>query len=142
MKIYIDRLRDGHIERIDGEYQQDFISVNENSLSFNAPITAKGEIYLCDDTIVVHFDASTHVTLPCIVCNDPTDVVIAVKDVYVSENISNIRSRVYDFSSELREALLLEAPSFAECNNGSCPHRDDMKKFMVGGRCPPTQSVM
>lgn len=130
LKIFVDRLKDGHIEKLTQEIPSDFLGVQEDDLSFIAPITLKGESYLASDHLIIKLHIETKISMPCSICNQPTELHIVVPDFYHAEPMENIRSSVFDYSELLREDILLQVPQFTECNKGNCPERDSIKGFL------------
>ncbi len=128
-KIYIDQLRDGHAEKISENLSPEFLDVHEEDLSFVDPVDVKGEAYLAENDLVLHLDIHTMATIPCAICNAQVKVPIAMKDFYHTLPAVEIKSAIYNFQEMLRENILLATPLFAECNDGQCPERAELKKF-------------
>ena len=129
-KIYIDRLRGGTNQVIDAQLDSSFLDVNEPDLSFPKPVFLNGEAYLTDEHLVIHLKASTQALRPCAICNQHILTEIEVDNFYHTEMIQDIPSAVFDFREVLREALLIEIPLVAECNEGKCPERGTIAPFM------------
>ena len=128
-KIYIEQLRDGHVENLAECYPPEFLDVHERDLAFNDPVDVKGEAYLADDMLVLHLDAHTYGTVPCRICNEPIKVEIAVKGFYHAVPFEEIKTGIFDFHEVLRETIILAAPALAECHQGKCPQRLTMQKY-------------
>lgn len=129
-KIYIDRLRGGSTETIDTVLDPSFLDVQETDLSFPSPVQLKADVYLTDEHLIIHLQASTKAVRPCSICNQPIATDLMVKDFYHTEAIQEIPSAIFDFSEVLREALLVELPLVVECNGGKCPEREALRPFM------------
>lgn len=129
-KIYIDRLKGGHTQKIEGTFDPLFLDVEEEELQFEKPVSVRGEVYLTDDHLVIHLTASTYAEMPCAVCNQMVQVALSSHNFYHTEPLSEIPSAIYDFGAPLREALLLELPRTAECNQGHCPSRETLTPYM------------
>jgi uncharacterized metal-binding protein YceD (DUF177 family) len=129
-KIYVDQLRDGHAEEIDETFPPDFLDVHEEALDFSEPVKVKGQVYLAGDELVLHFDLLTYGQVPCSICNEPVRVAVNIPNFYYAEPLSEIKSGIFNYSEVIREAILLETPSFAECNEGECPRRRELKKYL------------
>lgn len=127
--IYIDRLKQGKEEIIEKTLSPDFIGVEEKYLHFNDEVSVSGKAYLADQHLIIQLKARTFATLPCSVCNQDVKIKIEVLDFRQVEDIEDIKSHVYNFSSALRESILLSVPPFAECE-GSCPERKNMSQFL------------
>jgi cytochrome oxidase Cu insertion factor (SCO1/SenC/PrrC family) len=54
---------------------------------------------------------------------------IEIDNFYHSEPLSEIKGAIYNFKDLLRETILLEVPSFAECE-GNCPRRQEVSKYL------------
>lgn len=129
-KIYIEQLRDGRQEKIDENFSPDFLDVQEKDLTFVDPVKVKGEVYLADDALILHFDIRTVATLPCSICNEPVKSDVVIDNFYHMVPTSEAKSGTYYYDGILRETILLETPSFAECHQGQCPKRDEFKMFL------------
>lgn len=130
LKIFVDQLRDGHIEKINETVAPDFFDVDAKELSFPEAIQVHGEAYLAEDMLVLHLDMETSLLIPCKICNESTKVKVAVKGMYHAEPLEEIKGSVFDYQELLRETILLEAPTLVECHQGNCPQRKMMKKYL------------
>jgi uncharacterized metal-binding protein YceD (DUF177 family) len=129
-KIYIDRLKGGGTVRLDGNFDPSFFEIQEPELQFHDPVALSGEAYLTDDHLVLHWTATTKAEMPCAICNEMTKTPLTTKNFYHTEPLSEIPSAIFDFSTLLREALLIELPGTTECNEGHCPSREIIKPFL------------
>ncbi len=139
-KIYIDQLRDGHSEKILEKLDPKFLDLHEEDLSFVDSVYIKGEAYLAEKDLVLHLDIETFASIPCSICNEEVKVAINLKNFYHSTPAAEITSGIFNFKETLRENILLMTPLFAECNNGQCPERKELKKFFRDGESPDTNS--
>jgi uncharacterized metal-binding protein YceD (DUF177 family) len=128
--IYIEQLRQGHIEKIKENLPPDFLEVPDKELSFPEDVLLDGEVYVANDTLVMHFNVQTTVTLQCVICQGPVNVDIRIKGLYQTVPVTEIPSGIYNFKEALREIILLEVPKFAECNAGNCPERQGIAKYL------------
>lgn len=128
-RIFVEQLRDGSTEEIDEEFAPDFLEIHEKDLSFSKPVTVRGQVYLAEEMLILHFDIHATATLPCAICNEPADVPIDIKGFYHAVPLDEIKGAIYDLREILRETILLEVPNLAECHQGKCPQRDSLKKF-------------
>jgi uncharacterized metal-binding protein YceD (DUF177 family) len=128
-KIYIDQLKDGHSEKIEEKFDPEFLDVKEEDLCFIDPVDVNGEAYLAEHELVLHLDIHTQATIPCAICNQEVKVPVDLKDFYHMVPTAEIKSAIYNFQEMLRENILLNTPLFAECSNGQCPERDELKRF-------------
>ena len=128
--IYADRLRGGQVENLERSYAPDFLQIEEKEVVFPDPINVAGQAYIANNDLVLHLDISTSVMVPCAICNESIRMPIAVKGLYQLIPLDEIRGGVYNIRELLRESVLIEVPLFAECNNGNCPHRGEIKKYL------------
>ncbi len=140
LKIYIDRLREGNSETLNATLPPAILDVQEEELSFPAEVRVSGDVYLADDHLVADLNAQTIDLLPCSICNEPVKILINVRNHYATEPLSDIRSAIYDLTPAVREALLLQVPQFIECNEGNCPERETLKKYLHQATSPKTKS--
>ena len=82
LKIYVDHLKQGKVEKIDRVLSPTFIEVEEPHLSFHSDVMLHGEAYITEGGLVIHFDVKTEGQIPCTICNEPVKVPIAVKGFY------------------------------------------------------------
>ena len=68
--------------------------------------------------------------MPCSICNEMIEIDLKIVDFYHTEPTLEIRDAIFDFSSVLREALLIEVPTYAECCKGHCPQRQTLNPFL------------
>lgn len=141
LKIFIDRLKDGHIDKFSGELTPDFLQVREKELTFTGPIKLKGEAYLASDHLILRLHIETKLSMPCSICNEPTELKINVPDFYHTELISEIRSSIFDYSEALREDILLQVPQFIECHGGKCPERENIKVYLKKEKVPGSKQA-
>jgi uncharacterized metal-binding protein YceD (DUF177 family) len=128
--IFADRLKDGHKEKIQESTAPDFLDIHEKELSFPHPVAISGEAYVSDDHLILHLKIKTEAIIPCLVCNEPIEISIVIENFYHAQDLHEIKSGIFDYTEELREAILLQVPAFIECNSGKCPERETMKKYL------------
>lgn len=129
LKIFVDRLKEGHVEAILVELSPACLDVQEEELHFTRNVTVQGKAYLADGHLVLHASASTSAQLPCLCCNGPATVPICTEEWIHTEPLHQISDGVFDFSLLVREAILLQIPQFAECHSGQCPERDAVAQY-------------
>jgi len=127
-KIYIDRLTQGKGEHIEESLSPEFLDVDEADLAFQKNVLIRGEAYLTGDHLVLRLKVEAKVLMPCAICNEMVEIPIEIEQFYHTKELEAIPSHVYDFTTELREAILLEVPSFVECKR-NCPERAKLKKY-------------
>lgn len=130
-RIYVERLRHDKREQIQLEVAPGFLEVNDQFLSFTESVVVKGEAYLANDALVIHLEITAQAVVPCTICNAPVQIEVQIPDFYHVEPLEDIKTGFFDFKQVVREAILLEAPTFAECNNGSCSKRKEMAKYLA-----------
>lgn len=129
-KIWIDRLTEGRVQKIDTTFESSFLEIDEKELKFRAPVVVAGEAYLAEAELIIHLKAQTKATLPCAICNEMLDAELKVDNFYQSIELKEIEGAIFDFSSQLREALLIEVPTHFECCGGNCPERPKIKPYL------------
>lgn len=137
-KVYVEQLRSGNVEQLKEEFNPDFLDIHEKELIFADTVYLNGEAYLAENDLILHFNISTMAEMPCRICNETVKVPIKVQNVYHHEPLSAIKSGIFNMLDVLREAVLLEIPPLAECNEGKCPKRKDLEKYI---RTPPASST-
>lgn len=128
-KIYVEQLRDGHVEELDEVYDPSFLGIDEKDVSFMDPVRVKGQAYLAEDELILHLNIETEVILPCVVCNDRVKVPIAIHNTIQAIPLSEVKGGVMNMKMLLREVILLDTPVFAECD-GKCPRRNEIAKYL------------
>lgn len=129
-KIYIEQLREGYVETVSESFSPEFLDVHEKDLEFVDPVLVNGEAYLAEDMLVLHVDIKTFCMIPCAICNEPVKVEIAIDGSYHAVPLDEIKGGVFNFQEIIRETILLEAPLLAECNQGKCPQRGSVQKYL------------
>jgi len=99
---------------------------DEKELFFSKPFEIMGKAYIVDDDLIVNLDIKCSFSMPCLICNEYVEKEIIIKNLYISEKLSNINEK-YNYKDEVRNATFLEIPSFIECLD-NCPKRDNFKK--------------
>jgi uncharacterized metal-binding protein YceD (DUF177 family) len=140
-RIYLDRLKNGSIEKLGGSFSTEFLELKERDLFFSDSLEITGEIYLTDNTLVLHFAIEAVSLQPCLVCNETCSCKIRVKNHYHTEDVSQIKSGIFDFRQVMRDAILLEVPSVVECRNGNCPEREVLAQYFTKDEDSPKDSA-
>ncbi len=122
-------MREGKSESFVGKVATASFLPKEQELTFADELDLSGEAYLAGDHLIIKLQAHVFAFVPCSICNEPTKVDLSLTDFYHAEPLENISSGVFDFSSVLRDDLLLAIPQFTECE-GSCPSRESIKKYL------------
>lgn len=130
LKISIDALKIQEKIQINEELSHEFLGICEKDLKMNHPIHVKGEAYLSSDYLIIHFAVKTAFQMPCKICSEDVTLPLEDENYYNTISLENIKNGMYDFSEDIREALLLKLPSFVECNGGLCSERKNIEKFL------------
>lgn len=128
--IYIDRLKTGQTEKISESISSDFLEIDEQDLVFDKIFKIEAEAYLANDHLIIRFTLNISAFIPCSICNKMTENVLKIDNTYFSIALSEIKAAVFDFTDEIRSTILNLVPSFSECNQGSCPDRLTLKKYL------------
>jgi uncharacterized metal-binding protein YceD (DUF177 family) len=136
-KIYVEQLRDGHIEKIDEVFPSDILGVHEKDLDYEDDVLVKGDAYLAEENLILNLSISTFAILPCTICNEPVRVKVEVNRLYHAIPLEEIKGGVYSFKELVREAVILESPVFAECE-GKCPRRQELARYFRK-KVPPSE---
>lgn len=128
--IPIEHVKEGKSVALDHVYDSASLDLGDKDLTFDPDITVKGNAYLAEDHLVLQLNISGAASLPCLVCNKPVKVPFNHKNLYITKPLTDIHAGRFDFKEELREAILLEFPSFAECEDGNCPERKTIECYL------------
>lgn len=139
LRIYTEPLRKGVKEKIDLSVDPSFLDIQEEGLRFKTPVHVTGEAYTTDTDLILHLSCSTEVELPCCICNDFFTLSLKASDIYATEVLEELDSAVYDYSVLLREEILLQLPTYAECHGGQCPERETLSAYLKPKE-PPKES--
>ncbi len=130
LNVYTERLRQESTQIIEEELPCDFLGVSEKALSYVGIVQVTGEAYLADEELIVHASLTAKGLIPCSICNEPVQVTIQVGNFYHAESLRTIKSGIFNIGEVIREAIILETPMFAECNQGQCSHRKELAPFL------------
>lgn len=127
--IYVDQLKSGHVEHLKEDFDPSFLDVNEPELRFKGPVHIEGETYVAGHELVLHLAITAMSVIPCKVCNRPLEVGISLPNFYEAIPLSEVPHGIFSMQETLRQAILLDSKTFAECE-GNCPHRNDIAPFL------------
>ncbi|PWU16334.1 MAG: hypothetical protein C5B45_00765 [Chlamydiae bacterium] len=130
LHIYIDRLKTGQIEKISESISSDFLEIDEQDLAFDKIFKIEAEAYLANDHLIIQFTLNINAFIPCSICNAMTKNTLKVDNTCFSIPLSEVKGAVFDFTDEVRSTILNLVPSFSECNQGNCPDRSLVKKYL------------
>lgn len=128
-KIYVEQLREGHIEKIEEKLSPEFLDVHDRDLDYSDPVSITGEAYLAENELIINLDIFTQAILPCVICMEPVKVDVKVQGHYYAIQLVQIKGGIFNFKNMLREVIILETPAFTECQ-GDCPRRKEVAKFL------------
>jgi uncharacterized metal-binding protein YceD (DUF177 family) len=128
-KIFINEIQHQSL-LIEERLPPSFMNIMENDLQFNDPIIIQGHASITDNYILLQINLLSYAIMPCSICNKPTKVKINLKNLSLTEDLANVKESFVDFSSQLREAILLELPHFIECD-GLCKERKNINKYLT-----------
>lgn len=111
------------------EVTSTLLDINDGELNFEVTSPLSGKAYLADDHLIIQLQIELQVHMPCCICNDNAFFPIELKNHYITKPLSEVKDNIFDFSDELRQAILLEVPAFLECGDGACPKREEVKKY-------------
>jgi len=131
LHIYIDRLKTGQIQKISENISSDFLEIDEQDLAFNKVFKIEAEAYLANDHLIIRFTLNISAFIPCSICNKMTENILKLDNICFSIALSEIKGVVFDFTDEIRSTILNLVPSFCECNQGNCPDRSILKKYLT-----------
>lgn len=130
--VNIDRLKKSKESKvkIDLKVLSSALDLDDPEIAFEHPIQIKGELYIADDKLVMHFDVETIAITNCTICNGDAPSHININNFYHIEDLKDLKKPHYDFSSLIREEILIETPRYAECSGGNCPEREIIKCYL------------
>ncbi len=129
-KIYIDRLKNDDTEQIHEVVDPNFLQIQEDELQFSQKVTVSGQAYLAKNHLILDFKIKAKAILPCSICNEKVEFLLEINDFSHTVELCEVKSAIYDFSFEIRNALLLKIPQFVECHHGHCPNRKEIHSYL------------
>ncbi len=127
-KIYIDRVKNKE-EKISLKCSsKDLEILNEKDLKIQKPIEISGKAYLANDKLILNLSIKYFISIPCSICNEFTEKMIKIKNFYHMTGLEETNA-IYDYKKDLRNVILLEIPSYVECNE-KCSKRNDISKYL------------
>jgi uncharacterized metal-binding protein YceD (DUF177 family) len=135
LKVFTDRLKDEEVQAISETIPSSLLQAEENELHFDDSVSINGKAYLASDHLVIDLKISATAKMPCIVCNEEAPFSMQIQDFTHTVALEEIPSAVYDYTEEVRSAILLKIPQFFECHEGKCPTRGEVKKYLKEPGC-------
>lgn len=130
LKIYIDRLRNGQTERFEGQAAPAILELEDPEVQALCPIDFSVKAYLSYNELIVDLMVKTYVTIPCALCNEKESICIEVRHHQEVIPISEIKGQIYDITQLLREAVILNLPSFIRCGKDHCKNLQTIEKYL------------
>ncbi|NGX30261.1 MAG: hypothetical protein KR126chlam4_00813 [Candidatus Anoxychlamydiales bacterium] len=128
LHIFIDRLKNDKEEKIlDTLLAKDLDIEREKELIFRTPIELEAKVYRVNEELIINVNLKFGVSIPCKICNKLIEKDIKVKNLYITEEIENIKT-FYDLKDEIKNLCFLQIPSYVECLD-SCPSRENIKNY-------------
>lgn len=128
--IYIDRLIEGKEQNLDDVLPSKTLFEDESELHFHSDITIRGKAYITTDHLVIDIFATIKAEMPCIICAKPVPFTLEMERQTLTIPLEEIKNKVYNYTSLIRESLLLQVPQTKECKN-SCPERVSIEPFLI-----------
>ena len=128
--LCLEQLREGKTLPIELSLDPHELEIGDEELTFISKIIVDGGAYLAEDHLVIQLDLQGQSQLPCSICNQPVKNSFNLKNVYITKPLLEIKGGRFSFKEDLREAILLETPSFVECNDGHCPERESIQPYL------------
>ena len=107
-----------------------FLDISEPECEFTGKVVICGVAYLAKNHLILELKVKATVQMPCSICNEKFEIPIEVEPFTQTVEICEIKSAIYDFTEDIRHAILLKVPQFVECHQGNCPHRKTINKFL------------
>jgi len=128
--IYLDRLIEGKEQSLDETLPSNVFFKNEKDLKFSSDMKICGKAYITTDHLLVDISAKIEADMPCIICQKDVPFQLEMEKQTLTIPLEEIKNKVYDYTSLIRESLLLQLPQTKECKGG-CPDRSSIEPFLV-----------
>jgi len=127
--LYIDRLKEGQTELLYEQIPAKNFHDDCEEVRFTEDVLLKGQAYVTDDYLIVDCTISTHVDVPCSVCNLPFSLPIEI-DCMHEEALEDIKGGIFDYLHMVQEEIFLEIPHFLQCGKTECQNREEIEKYI------------
>jgi hypothetical protein len=141
LEIYVDRLKEGRVEKIQQRLEPEFLQIDDPDLAFKEPVEIEGEVYIAQTDLVLRLQLKSSCRMPCSICNENITVPLFVPSGYHAISLDEVKGAIYDAGELIRQALLLEIPSFTECQGGRCPQREQVDAFLHKQESPLGEKI-
>lgn len=129
LPIYIDRLRDGRVEKITEELDPKVLDISDSEIDWPGPVYVTGEAYLAEDFLLVSLSIKAEVLLHCRVCNEQFSYPITLSKIDQEVPLEEIHDAAFDALALIREVLLVEIPFYPQCGGAACNNRSKLEKY-------------
>lgn len=130
LPVYLERLRDGKVERFEETIDPKLLDIAEEDLTCNDPVKIVAECYIASDWLIIRLTVSCRLVLPCALCNDPFVLPITMHEYLHEEPLEEIHGDVFDLLPLIRETILLEVPFYPQCGGTTCTRREEVEKYI------------
>src|SRR2546430_7224066 len=93
-KIYVHRLKDGHLEHLAESLSPEFLDIHEAELAFHVPVLVEGTATVTDEMLVLQLHVETEATMPCSICNTTVQVKILMTNFCHIEPLAQIKGAI------------------------------------------------
>lgn len=94
------------------------------------PIYVHGKVSHIDSWVILEARVQTSITVQCAICNEDFAYEIDIPMWKIEEELKGNTEAIIDFTTQLREAVILEFPFYARCGRSRCKQMDSMKKYI------------
>lgn len=130
-KLNIHDLEIGSPQEFKGNFDSKFLlESDEKELLFKDPVELKILALKTEEELILTFNGSTLVYMPCKICCEMTQIPLQVTDTAFSIPLEEVKGTFFNYTDYVREAFLLELPLTIECHNNECPERKTLSKYL------------
>lgn len=90
----------------------------------------RGQATVAGNFLILHISTQLNAQLECCICTQTSSFPISLNNYCISTELEKCDSTIFYFGKELQDALLLEIPIAFECNQGNCPERKLIQKYL------------
>ena len=129
-KILVDRLKNEKEQHIQESVDVSFLGVDEPTLHYEGVVKVDGTVQLQHQEVLLNLNVEAQAHTPCTICTEDVTVDVKIKHFITSYHLDEVKSETLDYSSAIRDCILLETPKFAECMN-NCSKRGELKTYLA-----------
>lgn len=131
--IYVDRLKEGKEELLNGIVPPDFLEIEESELKFREAVEFEGKATFSQGALILNLEVKTRFEMPCAICNDFASHPLHLPCIGIFAEAEDYKSGLFFFDTPLREAILLEIPQFCRCGGERCKREEEVFQFAKKG---------